>query len=254
MNNIRWDDLVFEKRNQAYGAYVLRKMYPNRVTMSFGVAMAVVVTLLASPTIKAMFGVDPVETIGKNIRDLDINHLSTPPVFPTPPPPRETPQVKQQRNVPPRVTEEEVTEVPPTIEELKTDISNQTTEGDVTYVESTAVVEPVVETVNPDKIWTIVEQAPEYIGGYQEMMKYIAKNTKYPSLPRRIGIEGSVFISFVVNVDGSIADVQTIKGIHADCDKEAMRVISKMPAWKPGKQNGKAVKVRFVVPIKFQLS
>lgn len=256
MNNIRWDDLVFEKRNQSYGAYVLRKMYPNRVTMSFGFAMAVVVTLLASPTIKAMFGISETVAIadtGKKVNTLD--DIKPPPVVITPPPVREVAPPREIRYVPPRVTEEQVETTTPTIAELQEfDASDQTVDGNTTLIEAPAVIEPVAEKEDPEKVWLNVEQAPEFIGGYQEMMKYIAKNTKYPSQPRRMGIEGSVFISFVVNADGTIADVQAIKGIHADCDKEAMRVISKMPAWKPGKQNGKAVKVRFVVPIKFQLS
>jgi protein TonB len=86
------------------------------------------------------------------------------------------------------------------------------------------------------------------------MMKFIGKNLKYPSAARRMGIEGQVFVQFVVDAEGKISEVKTIKGISAECDKEAERVIKMMPPWKAGKQNGKPVKVRFVLPIRFKLA
>jgi protein TonB len=85
------------------------------------------------------------------------------------------------------------------------------------------------------------------------MYKFIGKNLKYPASARRMGIEGSVFVSFIVDKAGVISDVQVVKGISADCDKEAERVVKQMPNWKPGKQNGRAVKSKFVLPIKFKL-
>jgi protein TonB len=88
----------------------------------------------------------------------------------------------------------------------------------------------------------------------EAMMKFIIKNLKYPAQARRMGTEGRVFIGFVVNADGHITDVASIKGISVDCDKEAARVISMMPNWKPGKQNGRAVRVRFVLPVNFKLA
>ncbi|MEJ0034174.1 MAG: energy transducer TonB [Bacteroidota bacterium] len=215
MNNIRWDDLVFEKRNQSYGAYVLRKMYPNRVTLSFGFAMAVVVTLLASPTIKAMFGGDIIEPIIKEKKVNVIDDVIVPPVTITPPPPVDIAPPKETKYVPPKLTEEQVDTTTPTMDELKAvDVSDQTLDGSETFIEAQAAIEPVVETVDVNKIWTIVEQQPEFVGGYQEMMKYIAKNTKYPSSARRMNVEGSVFISFVVNEDGTIDAVQALKGIQ----------------------------------------
>jgi protein TonB len=86
-----------------------------------------------------------------------------------------------------------------------------------------------------------------------ELMKFIGKNIKYPANARRMEIQGQVFISFVVNADGTIGDIETVKGVFADLDSEAKRVIGKMPTWKPGRQDGKAVRVKFVLPIKFKL-
>jgi len=100
----------------------------------------------------------------------------------------------------------------------------------------------------------VVEQQAEFDGGFEAMAKFIAKNMKYPAQARRMGVEGSVFVSFVVDKEGNISDPQVLKGISADCDKEAIRVVKAMPPWKPGKQNGKPVKSRFVLPIKFRLA
>jgi protein TonB len=105
-----------------------------------------------------------------------------------------------------------------------------------------------------NKIFTVVEQQPEFQGGYEAMMNFIKKNMRYPASARRMGVDGTVYVSFVVSKDGSISEVKTIRGISADCDKEAMRVVSMMPPWRPGKQNGKPVFVRFVLPIKFKLN
>jgi protein TonB len=100
----------------------------------------------------------------------------------------------------------------------------------------------------------VVEQQAEYPGGLESMAKFLQKNVKYPAAARRMGIEGSVFVSFVVDKEGKISDPQVVKGISAECDKEAIRVVNLMPPWKPGKQNGRAVKSRFVLPIKFKLA
>ena len=90
--------------------------------------------------------------------------------------------------------------------------------------------------------------------GKTTLTSLLAKNMKYPAQARRMGVEGSVFVSFVIDKNGNISEPQVIKGISAECDKEAVRVVGLMPPWKPGKQNGKPVKCRFVLPIKFRLA
>ena len=99
----------------------------------------------------------------------------------------------------------------------------------------------------------VVEDQPEPQGGMQAFYEYVGKNLKYPSQARRMGIEGKVFVQFVVNTDGTLTDVQAIKGIGAGCDDEAVRVVKTAPKWKPGKQRGKPVRVRMVLPITFKL-
>lgn len=112
--------------------------------------------------------------------------------------------------------------------------------------------EEEVGEVEPE-IFTIVEDMPEFPGGQGEMMKYLRKNVKYPPLAKDAGIQGRVFVTFVVGKDGQVTDVKVMKGIGYGCDEEALRVVEKMPAWKPGKQRGKAVKVQFNLPITFRL-
>jgi len=248
--------MVFMNRNQSYGAYLLRKAYPGRVNLSFVFAMTVVALILASPNIKAMFvGKETIVNDDKKKDQMVIDMAIVPPIeMPVIPPPRvELP--RSTRFVPPRVTEDEVTDIPPTIDEIRqTNISHDTGDG-VEFVEPPAVIDlpQPTTTDTSDKIWTWVEMAPEFPGGYKEMMRFIGSNTKYPAIDRRLGNEGTVFVSFVVDTDGTITDVRTDRGISGTCDEEAMRVVSKMPKWKPGRQGGSAVKVRFVLPITFKL-
>ncbi len=133
----------------------------------------------------------------------------------------------------------------PTIEEIKeNDTGAETVEGTGEVIFEEPVEEVVKEESDEDVIFTVVEQQAEFDGGFEAMAKFIAKNMKYPAQARRMGVEGSVFVSFVVDREGNISDPQVIKGISADCDKEAIRVVKAMPPWKPGKQNGKPVKSR----------
>jgi uncharacterized protein len=107
-------------------------------------------------------------------------------------------------------------------------------------------------TESDSEIFVTVETAPEYPGGYAEMVNFIKKNLKYPKAAVKKKIEGTVYVQFTVEKDGSISDVATIKGISAECDGEAERVVSLMPKWKPGKVDGKGVLVRMVLPINFK--
>ena len=98
-----------------------------------------------------------------------------------------------------------------------------------------------------------MEDQPGFPGGMPAFYEYVSKNLKYPNQARRMGIEGRVFVQFVVGKNGSITDVTAIKGIGAGCDEEAVRVIKSSPNWSPGKQRGKPVKVRMILPITFKL-
>ena len=108
--------------------------------------------------------------------------------------------------------------------------------------------EPEVE-----QIFDVVEEQASFPGGLQAMMEFLGKNTKYPEMARENGIQGRVYIQFVVYKDGSIKDVKVMKGRHATLDKEAVRVVKSMPKWVPGKQRGKSVNSRFTLPVKFKI-
>jgi protein TonB len=94
---------------------------------------------------------------------------------------------------------------------------------------------------------------PEFPGGQAECMKWLAKNMKYPQISQENGVQGRVIVQFVVNSDGSIVDATVVRGVDPYLDKEALRVIGMMPKWKPGMQRGKAVRVKFTLPVMFRL-
>jgi protein TonB len=250
-----WEEMVFEHRNKAYGAYVLRKDYSNNVTIGLIVTIIVVMFLIFYPRLSKFFGSDDVEA-RPPLRKLVYTELSAPPPIdkPKPPPPRiMLPRLQKViRFVPPKVVKEEVQELAPTIEEIKVN------ETGAVAVEGPAEVifdEPVQEVVVDDnELFTVVDQQPEFEGGYDAMMNFIKANMKYPANARRMQIEGTVHVSFIVSKTGTISDVKVLRGIMTECDKEAVRVVQLMPPWKPGKQNGRNVNVRFILPLKFRLN
>lgn len=107
--------------------------------------------------------------------------------------------------------------------------------------------------VNGETIFTVVEKSPEYPGGIQEMFKFLGENIKYPEAAVKAHVSGKVFVNFVVTSEGEIKDITILKGLGFGADQESVRVVSKMPRWKPGMQDGKPVNVRYNLPIAFQL-
>ena len=120
-------------------------------------------------------------------------------------------------------------------------------------IEEYVPVEVEEEDVQEQEIFQIVEEMPSYPGGEGKLMEYVAKNIKYPQIARETGIQGRVFVGFVVEPDGSVSNVKVLRGIGGGCDEEAMRVVKGMPKWKPGKQRGKAVRVSYMLPVNFKL-
>ena len=115
-------------------------------------------------------------------------------------------------------------------------------------------VEVEEEEVDEQQIFQVVEENPEFPGGMKECMKFLNNNIKYPQISQENGVQGRVIIQFVVNADGSIVDPVVVRGVDPYLDKEALRVIKLMPKWKPGKQRGKAVRVRYTQPVLFRLN
>lgn len=94
---------------------------------------------------------------------------------------------------------------------------------------------------------------PEYPGGNEAMMRYVATNVQYPTIAKENDVQGTVFVSFIVDKTGKVVDAKVVRGIGYGCDKESLRVVNSMPKWTPGTQRGKTVRTRFTLPIKFML-
>ncbi len=162
------------------------------------------------------------------------------------------PQTEQPPPPPPKIQQPEIIEVPDEeiVEEIEVDLDVEITEDKV--IEEIIFEEPVEEE-DADQIFIIVEKQPEFPGGLTAFYQFVQKKMKYPSLARRMVIEGKVYVQFIVDKKGNITDVQAIKGIGAGCNQEAVRVIRNSPKWQAGKQRGKSVKVRMILPIIFKL-
>jgi protein TonB len=154
---------------------------------------------------------------------------------PPPPPPAPTTVIEI-------VEDEEEIEEELVIEDLEVD-----EETEIEFIEE------VEEEVEEEQIFTIVEEMPSFPGGEAALMKYLGKNIKYPAIAKDAGIQGTVYVTFVVNEEGAVKDVQVLRSIGGGCDEEAIRVVESMPKWKPGKQRGKSVKVQYNLPIRFTL-
>lgn len=152
----------------------------------------------------------------------------------------------------PQVTQIEVVEDDVEVED-EIDINAEVDQDEV--IEEYEFTPPEIEEeeIVEAEIFKVVEEMPEFPGGAAKMMEYIQKNIKYPMMARESDIQGRVFVSFVVEPDGSITNVAVLRGIGGGCDEEALRVVQSMPNWKPGKQRGSAVRCSFTVPIVFKL-
>ncbi|MHB8259640.1 MAG: energy transducer TonB [Bacteroidia bacterium] len=251
------NDIVFIGRNQAYGAYQIRRDYTMVV---FYIVCGIFLFSLAVFGIKLIYDHKSDDTSLNNVK-LDITQIDlTPPNEknepPPPPPPPPPPVVETIKFVPPVIKDEAVEDEPPPPQEkvAETNVGTVTQEGDGDIAVPDGNGPGLVEEKAPE-IFTVVEQMPEFPGGAAEMMKYIQKNIHYPEIEKEAGITGRCFVKFVVEQDGSITNVEILKGVAggAGCDKEAVRVIKSMPKWNIGKQNGRPVRVYFNVPISFKL-
>jgi periplasmic protein TonB len=165
----------------------------------------------------------------------------------------EVPPTEQPPPPAPVIQQPQIVEVPDE-EEIKEDLNIK---FDVEVTEDTKVEAVTVVAEEPkeevDEIFSVVEETAAPKNGMPAFYKYIGEKMKYPAQARRMGVEGRVFVQFVIGKDGSITDVKVIKGIGAGCDEEAARVMQSAPPWNPGKQRGKPVKQRYTLPIIFKL-
>lgn len=261
------EEIIFENRNKEYGAYFLRKVYPKSLSKAFVISSSLVTLLLVSPIIYRAINPVHFEELTR-----DIPHILEPPprinedvkqvIPPTPPPPPEAPKAATVAFTTPEPTPDELVDEkkePPTQDDLQGKvISTVNSEGNadadnimpIEHHEEAAVVG--LETDKED-IFISVEQQPNFPGGLEELMKFLARNLRYPKAAQNVDVEGKVYVQFVVNREGKVSQVTVLKGIGYGCDEEAVRVMNLMPAWTPGKQGGKAVSVRYNLPISFKL-
>lgn len=161
----------------------------------------------------------------------------------TPPPPPEAPTIVETLTIVDDDMDIESTEI------ASSEETGQAVE--IAYVPTSIEEE---EEVEEQEIFEVVEQMPEFPnGGMAGLMQYLSKNIKYPTIAQENGTQGRVTVQFVVNADGSIVDAKVIRGVDPYLDKEALRVINSMPKWRPGMQRGKAVRVKYTVPVMFRL-
>ena len=267
-----WTDLVFEGRNQSYGAYQLRKSTGKRNLWALIiVALAAVLLYLGLQLQRMAEANKKVE----NTQAVELAKLNTEKK-------KEAKVEKKEiiRQEPEKVVEQVKSSVKFTApiikkdeevkeeDEIKLDevqksdkaVGAFTVEGNdevggavLKAKEEIAAPEPPKHVVEETKIFTVVEQMPMYPGGDAALMGYLRDNIHYPTVAAEYGVQGRVVVGFVVERDGSITDVKVLRSVDPSLDREAMRVVKSMPRWTPGKQNGSAVRVKYQVPVTFRL-
>jgi len=250
----QWLEIVFEGRHKGYGAYELRASNPKTTARAMIIGAVIFSFAIAAPMIYDML---PDMSDADANTDVKITTVKLPPKekpkenLPPPPPP--PPKVDQVKFVKPVVAKaEEVVEDPPKIEEIKDKkIGAETIKGDP---DAELSVEPVGTgqvTEEDNGVYNLagIELKPDFPGGMDKFYKFIGKNYQ---VPEEEGLKGKVFVSFVVEKDGSLTDIKVIRDIGFGTGKEAMRVLKSCPKWNPGEQNGKKVRVLYSLPISIQ--
>jgi protein TonB len=254
----QWLDIVFEGRNKAYGAYELRKTNTKTATKALIIGAIVFAIAVSTPLILSLL---PSSSEADTTIDTKIVTVKMPPKkeevkknLPPPPPP--PPKVDQVKFVKPVVAKaDEVTEEPPkTIEIKDKKIGAETIKGDP---DAELSVEPVgngpaaVVDAPDNEIYSTagIEVKPDFPGGMAKFYKYVGDNYQ---TPEEEGLKGKVYVTFVVEKDGSLTDIKVIRDIGYGTGKEAIRVLNKCPRWNPGEQNGKKVRVLYSLPITIQ--
>lgn len=249
----KWIDMVFEGRNKAYGAYVLRKENPKVTLIALFIGASVFASLLALPMLD--WSSDE-EVVQEKVVMVDMANLPPPPeevkpLLPPPPPPPPAPKVDEVKFVKPKVVEKEkVVEEIKTIEELKDknvgskDIEGRD-DGKIVIDAPSGEGDKDVKIVEDNTIYNAVEVKPDFPGGIQKFYEFVGKNYRAPEED----IKGKVYVQFVVEKDGSLTDIKVVRDIGYGTGAEAIRVLKKSPKWKPGVQNGRPVRVLYSLPI-----
>ena len=265
-----WIELVFAGRNHAYGAYQLRKSTGKRNLWSMvfvaAVAALAYVGLAAYNTYqeqqKARFEAEMEASLLEQKKEAKVEKKTEAPkvelqkvekvkssIAFTPPVIKKDSEVKPEEEM---KTQDELNENKTAIGAF--DVKGNDEEGGTVLkaVEEIATPEPPKHE-EENKVFDVVEQMPSFPGGPSALMAYLSSHVKYPAVAEENGIQERVTVQFVVEKDGSVTDVKTMKSVDPSLDREAERVVRSMPKWIPGKQNGSAVRVKYFVPVVFRL-
>ncbi len=269
-----WTDLVFENRNQAYGAYALRKGTGKRNLIAIIAVILLAIACQIGLTLKNIADEREKQRIALQ-EAMEMTKLEQQ---------KKEPEVKRKEVVKQENVEKVVEKVKSSIkftapvikkdnevrpedmmksqdEILSTntaigafDVKGNDEAGEVLKAKEVIATEPVKPKEEENKVFDVVEQMPSFPGGQGALMNYLNSNIKYPVIAEENGIQGRVVVQFVVGKDGSISNVHVVKSVDPSLDKEAVRVVKNMPKWIPGKQNGQSVTVRYTLPVTFRLS
>ena len=264
-----WCDLVFEGRNQTYGAYRLRKGTGKRNLWSLLIVLIAAVVIFSAIAIKNVIQANQRVAVTTGVELSQIQTKKQPKVEKKAPvkieQPKQVERVKSSiKFTAPVIKKDE--EVKPEeemknqddLQKTKTTIGAFNVEGNdevggevLKAKEEIAQPEPPKEVEN--KVFDVVEEQPSFPGGQGALMQWLSDNIKYPVIAAENGVQGRVIVQFVVSKTGSISDVKVVRGVDPSLDREAVRVVSQMPKWTPGRQNGTTVNVRYTLPVTFRL-
>lgn len=266
-----WVDLVFEGKNQNYGAYQLRKSTGTRNLKALIITVATLVAIgllvwakvqienqlasrvavetdveLSKLAQKKEAKVERKEPVKVEMEQKVVEKVKSSVKF-------TAPEIKKDEEVKPEDELKSQDELAKTNTAIGSfDVKgNDEQAGEVLKAKEVVVDEKPKE--EETKVFDVVEQMPQFPGGPQALFEYLSKHIKYPAVAEENGVQGRVIVTFVVERDGSITDVTVVKSVDPSLDKEAQRVVKSMPKWIPGKQNGAAVRVKYTVPVTFKL-
>ncbi len=263
-----WLEIVFTGKNKSYGAYQLRKTNAENTSKALLIGSVLFLVLFFAPKIYGLIK-GSIDNQSEQLKAQEVIIAPPPPVDPKtpPPPPVEPPPPKvDQVKMPPAIVKPDELvrdEEPPTVEKLKeADPGQRDIKGDPTA--DIVIAEPVGEgpkreaavAVDDNKVYDFVsiEKQPEYPGGIAKFYKYLGGAIKYPPMAQENNVQGKVFLSFVVEKDGKLTDIQVTRGLGSGTDEEAVRVLKASPRWNPGIQNGKPVRVKYNINVAFTLN
>ncbi|MCO5948160.1 energy transducer TonB [Mucilaginibacter flavidus] len=257
-----WTDRVFDDRNKAYGAYELRHSYSNTMVKAMAITFLGVGVLFGSTLVfKTSPAVQPLPTNDTTIVKIDPNVKPPEAVHPPKPiepvtPPKVSEPVKTTAFVPPVVRPDAEAAKQPVINATLTNtlIGPVTSDGgDIKHGPPAIEPGPSV-TPAPEIVYNVntVDFMPEPVGGATAWNKFLSKNLRFPAVAQEEGVGGKVYLSFIIEKDGSLSNITVDKAAGHGFDEEALRVLKLAKAWKPGMQNGQPVRVKYSIPITFQ--